>query len=201
MQIKVESITRASSDYPSNIEIALGEASPDEIYTIGTIANLSNQKLAVFCSSKCPGRLILKIYDFAEKFRAEGRTIISGFHSSMEKECLSILLRSANPIIICPARGLDSMRIPSQWKTPISDGRLLIISRFEGKIKKATISLAKQRNEFVAALADTILITHATAGGKLFQLAKTIRSWGKKMYTLNDEANENLIKIGANPFN
>lgn len=62
-------------------------------------------KLALFCSIKCPGKLILNTYDLAKKLRQEGITVISGFHSPMEKECLRILLRSQNPVFWCLAHG------------------------------------------------------------------------------------------------
>ena len=57
-------------------------------------------------------------------------TLIGGFHSPMEKECLDLLLRGSRPIIICPARSIDRMRIPKPWKAPLADGRLLVMSPF-----------------------------------------------------------------------
>ena len=62
--------------------------------------------LALFCSVKCPGKLIMDTYDLAQHLRDIGVTVISGFHSPMEQECLHILLRSPNPVIWCLARGL-----------------------------------------------------------------------------------------------
>jgi predicted Rossmann fold nucleotide-binding protein DprA/Smf involved in DNA uptake len=120
-------VGRESADYPANIELSLGEESPPTISLVGNAEIFaSDRKTALFCSSKCPGRLVLKTYDVAQKLRADGRTVISGFHSPMEKECLDILLRSPHPVIVCLARGLDSMRIPSQWKKALDDERLLI---------------------------------------------------------------------------
>lgn len=43
--------------------------------------------------------------------RDAGVTVIGEFHSPMEKECLNILLRGSQPIIVCPARSLENMRI------------------------------------------------------------------------------------------
>ena len=62
--------------------------------TIGDAAILNQPKVALFCSVKCPGKLILETYDLAKRFRNEGILVISGFHSPMEQECLRILLRS-----------------------------------------------------------------------------------------------------------
>lgn len=53
--------------------------------------------LALVCSVKCPGDLILKTYDLAQQLREAEVTIIGGFHSLMERECLTILLRGNQP--------------------------------------------------------------------------------------------------------
>ena len=81
----------------------------------------------------------------------------------MEKECLQILLRGSQPIIICPARTLPQ-RVPPDWKKPLGAGRLLVLSAFTATANRVTAELAARRNEFVAALADEVFIAHAAAG-------------------------------------
>jgi hypothetical protein len=60
---------------------------------------------ALFCSARCPGRAILAAHDQAALWRDEGRCVVGGFHSPVEEECLRILLRGRQPVIVCPARG------------------------------------------------------------------------------------------------
>lgn len=127
---------------------------------------LNLPKTALFASSKCPGSVILPTYDQAARWRDEGRCVISGFHSSIEKECLSILLRGTSPVIICPARNLPS-RFPPEWKSPINQGRMLILSTFAAHESRVTSELAARRNDYVASLADEVWIAHANQGGKL----------------------------------
>ena len=117
---------------------------------------------------------ILRTYDQAAKWRDDGRCIISGFHSPVEKECLRILLRGSQPVIICPARSLENMRLPPDWKKPFSDSRLLILSCFAGCNHRVTAPLAARRNEFVAALADEVWFAHIAPGGDLQRLAHKI---------------------------
>ena len=64
------------------------------ISSMGNVAILERPMVALLCSEKCPGKLILDTYDLAKLFRKQGVTVISGFHSPMEEECLRILLRS-----------------------------------------------------------------------------------------------------------
>ena len=109
--------------YPAILLARLGAAAPATLSALGNLDLLSLPKTALFCSARCPGSAILAAYDQAAIWRDSGRCIISGFHSPVEKECLQILLRGKQPIIICPARALPK-RLPPEWQKPLADGRL-----------------------------------------------------------------------------
>ncbi len=144
----------------------LGADAPAQLSALGNLDLLSLPKTALFCSARCPGHIILPAYDQAAQWRDAGHCVVSGFHSPVEKECLRILLRGEPPIIICPARGLPK-RIPPDWKRPLADGRLLILSIFPQTESRITADHAARRNELVAALADQVFVAYATPGGRL----------------------------------
>jgi len=112
----------------------------------------------------------------------------------MEKEALHILLKGDQPIIICPARGLEGMRIPARYRKPMEEGRLLLLSPFEKKVKRQTAKTAGVRNKYVAKLAETILFIHAEPDGKLDKLCEEMMTQGKDIYALPDHANEHLFE-------
>jgi len=153
----------------------------DPVHMLGNQEILRSKKLALFCSRKCPGNLILKAYDLARSLRDAGTTVISGFHTPVEKECLRILLRGTQPIIICPARSIEGMRISSKWRKPITEGRLLLVSPFEKKHRRMTKDLAELRNYFVAELADEIIFIHFSEGSATEKLFEEIKE--KKQVT------------------
>ena len=152
---------------------------------------------ALFCSGKCPGEIILKTHDLAQRFRRLGISTIGGFHSPVEKECLRVLLRGEQPIIICPARSIENMRLKPEWKRALSENRLLILSIFAGKVRRSKVELAMQRNTFVAALADKIFVAHAAEGSKTLEFSKAVSEWGKPLFTFDTEANRWLLQLGA----
>jgi hypothetical protein len=90
----------------------------------------------------------------------------------VEKECLRILLCGPQPIIICPARSLENLRLPADWKAPLAGGRLLILSCFPAAQRRATADLAARRNELVAALADDVWFAHIAPGGPGIELER-----------------------------
>jgi hypothetical protein len=72
--------------------------------TIGSEALLQTRKLALLCSRACPGSIIVQVLDAVRALRETAWTVVSGFQSPTEQECLEILLRGGHPVIVCPAR-------------------------------------------------------------------------------------------------
>ena len=173
----LQAIDRNSPSYSNLLAKRLGEDAPVRLWVIGSLGLLGKPKTALFCSNQCPGDAILAAMDQARKWRDQGRCIISGFHSPIEKECLQILLRGFQPIIICPARSLERMRIPMEWREGIGAGRILLLSPFEPSQRRLTTTLSEQRNKLVAAMADESYIAHAIPGGKTARLAEQISGW------------------------
>ena len=156
--------------YPARLRERLGIHAPPPLNVLGSLELLAMPKTALFCSNRCPGGAILSAYDQAQRWRDEGRCVIGGFHSPIEKECLKILLRGRQPIIICPARGIENMRLPKDWRAGIDNGRLLLLSAFPKNIHRPKTAFADRRNKLVAALADEIAFFHITPGGKMDKL-------------------------------
>lgn len=102
----------------------------------------------------------------------------------MEKECLRLLLRGSQPVIICPARSIEGMRLPREWRQPLENGRLLLLSSFAHSQRRVTTDLAQQRNEFVAALADQIFIAYAAPGSKTDGFVHSLLIGRKPLWTL-----------------
>jgi predicted Rossmann fold nucleotide-binding protein DprA/Smf involved in DNA uptake len=89
------------------------------------------------------------------------------------------------------------MRIPAAWRGPLGQRRLLLLSPFDARCKRATAGLAERRNRFVAALADAIFVATASPGGKTESLCREIVAWGKPLWTVAGPENANLLALGA----
>ena len=193
-------ISRANDKYPRALDQFLKNRAPKSISALGNLDLLGNETIALFCSVKCPGNLILKTYDLARQLRDAGTAVISGFHSPMEKECLSLLLRGEQPVIWCLAKRLTSMRLPKEYTDALSRGRLLMLSPCGERIKRADKDTTRIRNEFVAALADRVFVAHAASGGKTEIFCQKVLGWGKPLMTFKDPSNIALHNLGALPF-
>ena len=170
---------------------------PPQSAHLGNLSLLDEPLTALFCSNRCPGDLILKTYDLARAMRDAGVPIIGGFQTPMERECLRLLLRGTQPVVVCPARGIDNMRIPRDWRPALDDGRLLVLSPFPATARRPTVELASQRNELVVSLANRVFIAHAAPGSKTEEFAHKLIESGKPLLTLDSPANANLAEMGG----
>lgn len=129
---------------------------------IGNLSLLDNKnKIGLLCSRRCPAGIILEAYEkFKEWATEHGLTVISGFHSPVERECFRVLLEGKCNMIFIPARGIKTMRIKKEWQDSITNGRLLIISPFENTHMDKMKS--QKRNEIVHKLSDKLYIPYLT---------------------------------------
>src|SRR5919198_4879455 len=92
--------------YPPALHFYLTDRAPAVLTARGNLDILHGQgtgprlpTVALFCSVQCSGAIILQTYELARALRDAGVTIISGFHSPLEKECLDVLLDGTQPVI------------------------------------------------------------------------------------------------------
>jgi hypothetical protein len=137
------------------------------LWSHGNTALLERDLNGLLCSKACPGAKIIEAMDLAQRWRAENRAVISGFHTAVEKECLGIFLRGPQPIVICPARGIDPFQLPVNWQSKFKRGELLIVSPFDSSIRRSTKETAEIRTRLVLSIAQSKTIIHASPGGFL----------------------------------
>jgi predicted Rossmann fold nucleotide-binding protein DprA/Smf involved in DNA uptake len=191
VQIKTE-----DPSYPSSARQYLKHQAPKHIYALGDLKIIQNNMLGLICSVKCPGKIILQTYELMKQLRDTGMVVISGFHSPMERECLRILKCGHQPIVICAARSLDSMRINAERRKALKENRLLMLSIFGKSERRATTHASLQRNRFVAAVAEKTFVPYAEPDCKTERLCREVISWGKQLYTFDEVHSKNLIDIG-----
>lgn len=190
------SVARGEPGYPLRLE-RLGAAAPESIDLHGNRALLDETVVALFCSVTVPGSAVVEAYDVARELSGSGHTIAGGFQSPLEREMLDYLLRGSASVIICPARGLRGLRIPSSWRPALRESRLLLLSSFPPEYRRPTLATADLRNRVTAALASRMILLHASSGGRLARLAREALTWGIPVQCLDHPSNEDLRVTGA----
>jgi predicted Rossmann fold nucleotide-binding protein DprA/Smf involved in DNA uptake len=194
-------VQTGEAEFPATRLSGLGATAPSALALFGNAENLSLDSLAILSSVRTPPELILRTFDLARTLRSEGMPTIGGFQTPLERECLLLLLRGKQPVTVCPAHGIEGMRIPRLWRQPLEDQRLLIVSLFPGRRRRPSVRTAEPRNRLVAALASRLFILHARPGSRAFRAAVLGLDLGKPVYCFEHERNRELILLGARPTN
>jgi len=198
--------------YPPGLKTCIAFKSPPTLTAIGNFSLLQKtaigsavpEVIALFCSKRCPGDLILKTYDLAQALRDAEIPVISGFHTPIELDCLKILLRGTQSfaqrclgqIIHCPARSLHKMSFSPEQKQAMVENRLLLISPFSASYPRVTAELAGKRNEMIGAIAHTIFIAYAAPDSKTLTFAQRLIATGKSVLTFDSSINPLLQAQG-----
>ena len=128
---------------------------------------LNVPKTGFLASSTIPPDMVLKCYDWATQMAKEGKCVVSGFSSHLEKEVLHFLAKGKQPIILVLARKMYK-KIPQELQPLLDSGRLLIISTsYSPRQSKAT---ALSRNRYICEIADQILFVGVNKKSSLFPL-------------------------------
>lgn len=185
-----------SLDWPSQLH---GFAYP-KLDVIGDASLLSRKSTVVFCSSKCPGDIILKATKWIAGLAEDpSRTMVGGFHSAMEKSFLEILLIGKCGVVVCPARSLVRYRLPAAYRQAVSERRLVVVSSLAESVRSNSATSSLARNRLVANLADEIVVAHAAEGSRTEQFAiEQIEN--RKTVLCLDPACNTLLAAGAKLF-
>lgn len=186
--IQTKLISQGDADYPSQITQRLKSDAPKVISVAGSAAILTTPMTAFLCSKETPGATILKAFDQTAAWRDAGVCVISGFHSPLEQQCLDILLRGKQPIVMALARGLGTLRLPAPQRKAFDEGRLTVISQFPESETRTTKETARQRNRLIAALADEVVVAYVAPGGSLEMQLAELQSWGQRFQILFSES-------------
>jgi predicted Rossmann fold nucleotide-binding protein DprA/Smf involved in DNA uptake len=199
--LDLQTISPDSPTYPIGLKTCTAFRTPPTLYAIGNLNLLTQQPIGFFCSVKCPGDLILKTYDLAQALREAQIPVISGFHSPIEQDCLTILQRGTQPIIHCYARSIHKIRLTAEQTQAIAQNRLLLLSPFSETYTRTSVELATKRNEVVGTIASATFLASAASSSKTYTFAQRLIQEHKSIITFAHDHNQSLSDLGAIAIN
>jgi predicted Rossmann fold nucleotide-binding protein DprA/Smf involved in DNA uptake len=194
--LNLQTISPTDLAYPVALKTCTAFKTAPTLSAIGNLDLISQNAIALFCSSQCPSDLILKTYDLTRALRDAKKLVISGFHTPVEQDCLKILLRGTQPLIHCPARSIHTLRLAPEQKQAIRESRLLLISPFNASYPRITAALAEKRNQMIGAIADTFFIAYAAPNSKTLTFSQGLIKAGKTVATFDSFSNSLGKELG-----
>lgn len=147
-------------------------------------------KPTAFLSSRnTPVAELIPIYDWATEIRDKDITIISGFHSKVEKDVFHFLSKGKQPMKMVLARSMYR-QLPDELKPLVQSGQLEILTLPGISARLSSQETAMRRNRYMIDMADEVVVGYASPGGNLEKLLKEYEGSGKNITFLSDENRE-----------
>lgn len=137
---------------------------------VGNIGLLAEPLLGLISSRECPGHVLVETLERVPAWVAEGRVLVSGFHSPLEQQVLRSLLRRDGRAVKVLARGMSCYRPPREEGEALAARRLPVLPAFAPTVRRITRASALARNRQVAALAAELVVPCVAEGSPLAAL-------------------------------
>lgn len=137
---------------------------------LGNTSLLVRKKIGFFAANKIASLSVLPTLDWASGVASrQDITVVSGFHSKMEREVLEFLLKGRCGIICVLARSIYK-KIPPKFLDAYNADRILFISPLKTSATRPSRQLCQQRNEYVAFISDELVFSSLTPESSLYPL-------------------------------
>lgn len=138
--------------------------------TLGNKELLNRRKIGYFASGTIASLSVLPTLDWAvEVAKREDVSVVSGFHSRMEREVLEILLKGRCGIICVLARPIYKV-VPAKFRDAFGKERVLFISNNTYVSTMTSRYLCRQRNEYITSVSDELVFSSVTVESSLYPL-------------------------------
>lgn len=143
---------------------------------LGNEGLLRGDKVAFLAPGHVTPLAVLPSYDWALEATRKGKSIVSGFHSALEKDVWKLSVDSGGSMILVLVRP-PFMKVPERYRKLIQEGRLLIVFlSIEVRLSRWG---AKIRNRYVCELAESIVFPCMNPKSSLFKLFEEYTSIGQ----------------------
>lgn len=132
---------------------------------LGNIELFDRRKVGFLAGSKINPLSVLPTLDWASEIAAhDDVSIVSGFHSQLERQALDLLLKGKCGVICVLARSLYA-KIPLEFQSAFTGGRVIFVS--EERQVRPTKNSAYRRNQLVVSLSDELVIPQISSESSL----------------------------------
>jgi len=196
---------RGMPQYPGRLVERLGDRAPMGLFIagsselVGSVDSGHLPSVALAVSVHCPASVVEITLALVWELTTARVVFVGGFHSPIERRCLDAIIVAGGKAVVCLARTLTDLRIARIWQLPLKEDKLVLVSISAPAQKRATRESVRVRNQCVLGLTDSLLIPHATPGGKAEALCREGIEAGKPVWAVDCPTSRNLLALGAKP--
>ena len=137
---------------------------------VGEAKLLDERLFGLLSSRQCPGDVLLETLERVPDWINKQHVVLSGFHSPLEQQVLSSILRRKGRVVKLLARGISTYQAPAEEREALDEGRMLVLTPFPTEVRRTTRETALERNRLVVALASELVVPHVSEGSPLAEI-------------------------------
>lgn len=179
--------------------VSLFGRKPSTLWYLGNTSLLDHTLIGIVSARAAESYLNSRTEELLRELTGIQATFIGGWHSSLEKESLKVLLRESPRVIVCLAKSVNRFGFFQELKTLLNQDRLLLVTHCGPRAKRISRDASLKRNYLVAGLAKALLVLAAPEGSATFKLAASVIQLGKPVFAPEQPANKSLFACGALP--
>jgi len=172
---------------------------PSRLWYRGNLSLLNGALVGIVAAREIEPELTLRTSVFLEQLNVLKVGFVGGWHSPLEEDCLGILLRQEQRIVICLAKSLNRYQPSQDIEALLNQERALVLSHCTPNAKRISRNASIKRNQLVAGLANALPVLAAPEGSGTFKLAQSVIEQNKPVFALEHPINESILACGALP--
>ncbi len=162
-------------------------------FTSGNKALINANALCVFCSRELPVTVLSPGIEFFQNILNLNLTLISGWHSSLERKALRMHKpEMLSNIIYFIAQGIDHFKIPSYLQDDFDKAKLMVFSLWK-TAKGINRTRSKQRNDYLLQNFRRFLFLYINPDGNLAKLYKQVSTPQNDVFIFDHFTNHQWI--------
>jgi len=172
---------------------------PSTLWYLGNTSLVGHALIGIVSARSAAAYLDSRTEELLRELAGIPATFIGGWHSSLEKESLKVLLRESPRLIICLAKSVNRFGFFQELKTLLNQDCLLLLTHCSPNAKRISRNASIRRNRLVAGLSKILVVLAAPEGSATFKLAQSVIELGKPVFAPEHPANKSLLACGALP--
>jgi len=192
--------------YPTSLKASLGRNAPPLLYTLGNVALLARNAVAVAGARDASGRGLMIAHSIGEALAHHGLVVASGGVRGTDDAAHRGALRAGGATVVVLSCGILRYRPTAAFSERADPESALYVSELPPTMTW-DVGGAMNRNRIVCGLASAVVIVEAKESGGTLQAAKTAFGQGKPIfavqfdeYDAHSAGNPLLLRQGAQPL-
>lgn len=202
----IRMVVYASDDYPTRLELTLGDTAPPALFIHGNMELLKQPAVAVCGSRQVSSEGYEATSELVGHIAGHGINVISGAAAGVDQAAHNAAFMAGGATTVVLPIGILSFNLTDLLDAATGRDKLLVMSEFYPRAKWTTWG-AMQRNNTIIALSQAAVAVEPGLSGGTFEAARAALKLDRPLFLIatgdgdkSTESNQYFLRRGATEF-